>query len=131
MKSQNRKLFNRIDIWIIAGLLIMSLRIYIWYAAIFQDNSGYAYAQIIINGEVVEAVDLSIDRIFSPEQLPNVSFEIRGGAIAFIKSDCPDQICVNNGFLSSSGQISVCLPNFVSLVIRTVGHDESIDIIAH
>ena len=131
MKNESRKLFNRIDFWIIATLLVLSLGIYIWHAAIFQQQGGFVYAQIIIDGEIVYVVDLSADRIFLPNQLPNVSFQIIDNTIAFVKSDCPDQICVNNGFLSTPGQVSVCLPNFTSLIIRATEGGDIIDIIAY
>jgi len=132
LKNKMHKLIKRIDFWLIIGLVMLAVGIYIWYAAIFENTNGFLYAQITIDGEIRQTVELSIDRTFSPGQLPNVSFEVRGGAIAFIKSDCPDQICVDNGFLSRAGQVSVCLPNLISLIIHaTDGSEESIDIIAH
>jgi len=112
-------------------MLVLAIGIYILYAAIFQQQDGFTYAQIVIKGEIVDVIDLSFDHTFSPEALPNVSFQIIDGTIAFIRSDCPDQICVNNGFLSTPGQISVCLPNLISLIIRTADSSGAIDIIAH
>ena len=131
MKNQNRKLISKIDFWIIASLLVLSAGIYVWYTAIFQNQVGFTYGQIIIDGSIVETIDLSKSRIFSLEELPDVSFEVNGGSVAFVKSNCPDQICVNNGFLDMAGQISVCLPNLVSLIIRTTDGSENFDVMVH
>jgi len=119
------------DFWIIIGLLVISIGIYIWYSAIFQDQNSLIYGEIMVGGEIAKTVELSENRIFSLNELPNVSFKVSDGAIAFIESDCPDQICVNNGFLRRSGQISVCLPNLVSLIIRTTENNGNFDTMAH
>ena len=49
--------------------------------------------------------------------IPNVIFEVRDGQIAFVKSDCPDQICVRTGFIHRSGQMAACLPNGLVLFL--------------
>ena len=52
--------------------------------------------------------------------IPNVIFEIRDGRIAFIESDCPDQICVRTGFIGQEGQMAACLPNRLVLSLLYV-----------
>lgn len=56
--------------------------------------------------------------------------EVRPGSIGIVSADCPDKLCVHQGFISNSGLPIVCLPN--RLVIRLRGTDaETIDTIAH
>ena len=56
---------------------------------------------------------------------PNVVFEVRDGQIAFVKSDCPDQVCVRVGFIGRSGQMAACLPNgFVLFLSGTAGYND-------
>jgi hypothetical protein len=47
----------------------------------------------------------------------NVRLKIEPGAISFIHSDCPDQICVKTGKISKPGQAAVCLPAKISVKI--------------
>ena len=54
--------------------------------------------------------------------IPNVIFEVMDGRIAFIKSDCPDQICVRTGFIGQAGQMAACLPN--GLVLSILGAED-------
>ena len=43
--------------------------------------------------------------------------EIKDGQARFLSSPCNNQICVLAGWLKKSGQISICLPNAMSLQI--------------
>ncbi len=40
---------------------------------------------------------------------------INNGQARFKQSPCPNQYCVNQGWLSHAGQVAICLPNEVSL----------------
>jgi len=88
------------------------------------------YAEITSSSHA-HTVYLDDERTFSVDAVPNVVFEITDdGQIAFKKSDCPDQICVNTGFLNRSGQMAACLPNGVILSIRSFRSgvaDEDVD----
>ena len=121
-----RKLINKRDILLF--VLLICVAVLTWF--IRSDSHGQAQAQININGQTVMIIDLSTDRRIVIESLPSVYFEVRDGAAAFIKSDCPDQICVQSGFLQRPGQIAACLPNRVSLTIIS-GVSEDVDMIAY
>lgn len=59
--------------------------------------------------------------------VPYVVFGVEDGFIAFVESDCPDQVCIHMGRLSRVGQSAACLPNRVSVVI--IGEvDDEIDV---
>ena len=69
-------------------------------------------------------VDLSSgeEETFSIPQEPDVVFHLYGdGSIAFVRSDCPDKVCVNSGKLSLAGQQAACLPNLVYIKIVSDG----------
>lgn len=40
------------------------------------------------------------------------------GRIRFIQSDCPNQVCVNTGWLTQEGDMAACLPNRTVIVIE-------------
>jgi len=62
-------------------------------------------------------VDLNKNKRFNAFNMENIEFEIEGGAIRFLHSDCPDKICEKAGFIKNVGEIAVCLPNKISVKI--------------
>jgi len=115
-----RKLFNKRDIWLFAGLAAVALAVFA-VNALRPPADGPASGQISLNGKVVRTVDLSKDGEFALAENPHIRFSVKDGAIAFIASDCPDQLCVRSGYLSVPGQLAACLPNRVSLSVTGAG----------
>jgi len=120
-----RKLFGKTDIFICVALVTIALVI---YALNSSTRAGVdnLYAQIILNGDIVKTLPLSVDITFALPQLPDVTFKITNGTAAFIYSDCPDLICIHGGFLHTAGQTAVCMPNRVALVIKTANGFDAI-----
>ncbi|GHU88362.1 hypothetical protein FACS1894202_04300 [Clostridia bacterium] len=112
----NRKIWNGSDGILVLSLLLSALIVWLLYARF--SKSDELSADIRLNGEVVMTVPLDAGKVFSLDRLPNVTFEVKDGKIAFVHSDCPDQICVHSGFLSVSGQTAACLPNRVAIRVR-------------
>ena len=46
------------------------------------------------------------------------TIEVRPGAIGIIEADCPDRICVNQGFITNSLTPITCLPHRLVIEIR-------------
>ena len=46
--------------------------------------------------------------------------EVRPGSIAIISADCPDKLCVHQGFISDSRLPITCLPNRLVIQLRPV-----------
>jgi hypothetical protein len=46
--------------------------------------------------------------------------EVRPGSIAIISADCPDKLCVHQGFISDSRLPITCLPNRLVIRLRPV-----------
>lgn len=80
--------------------------------------AGKLYAEIYREGALIETAELDADRIL---QYDNVTLAVSGGTIAFVESDCPDKICVHTGKLEKAGDIAVCVPNKLSVVIKSHG----------
>ena len=117
MKS--KKLLTKRDALVIALILAIGLSMF----GISQWRSG-ADADLIV-AEIRSDYDTHIVHLDENRTfyiIPNVMFEIRDGRIAFIKSDCPDQICVHTGFIGQSGQMAACLPN--GLVLSLLGAED-------
>lgn len=126
--ASERKLWFRSDLIVIAALLIAAVLAYFVYAAV-SSGSGTAYCEILLDGEIVMTVRLDRDKAFTIPQKPNIEFETKDGAIAFIRSDCPDKVCVNSGFLHQAGQHAACLPNHIAIRIKTENDAGSPDVV--
>lgn len=93
-------------------------------------KTDYPVARITLDGELVREIDLSkVETAYSftvegTSGLTNTIL-VEPGRIRVSKADCPDQICVNQGFISNGTVPIVCLPN--KLIIEIVGGGESLD----
>ena len=121
-----RKLVTKGELWIIIIVLILAAGIYAWLSMTSQEP---VYAIVSVRNHPDTILDLSEDGEFVLPQNSNVKFRIENGAVAFIASDCPDQVCVHMGFLRRPGQSAACLPNFTSLVIMGPLEDWESDIV--
>lgn len=96
--------------------------IWLIYGRIYGGRA--AKAEIYYNSVLVQTVDLEKghERTFSIPQKPEVVFQVdQDGNISFIKSDCPDKICIKTGKLHLVGQSAACLPNGVVVKIVPAG----------
>lgn len=79
-------------------------------------------AVVSVNGEVLERIDLSkvreaYDLDVATDFGRNI-VHVEPGAISVTHADCPDQICVMQGRLSSSGIPIICMPNRLVISIE-------------
>ena len=84
-----------------------------------HSTTAYVYQ----GGELLRTIDLSqVDDPFSftvdgPAGTNTV--QVEPGRIRVARADCPDQVCVNQGWISNGVVPIVCLPN--ELVIQIAG----------
>lgn len=57
--------------------------------------------------------------------------EIGDEKVRVIEADCPDEIDVKQGYISSIGETIVCLPNKMVVEIKGLDKDTEIDIMNH
>ena len=107
-----RRYTDRKDLFLIISLLIIAGLLYL----LLSGRPSSSVCEICLDGKVVQTVSLTEDRTFSPEGIPEVTLEVKGGKIRFLTSDCPDQICISSGFISRPGEYAICLPH--RLMIR-------------
>jgi hypothetical protein len=121
--KEGMKFFKKTDLIIIAATIAAGLVIWFIYGRIYGGRA--AKAEIYYDNALVETVGLEAgtERTFSIPQKPGVVFQVDNeGNISFIKSDCPDKICIKTGKLHTVGQNAACLPNGV--VLKLVPADE-------
>lgn len=96
--------------------------------ATFRSRLGDAVAVIDQDGVCVRTIDLSqVNEPYSFtvewEDGYNV-VEVERGRIRVSEADCPDQVCVRQGWISNSVVPVACLPH--KLVIRLVNNSDSV-----
>ncbi len=108
--------------WIImiaaAAMVLIALSVLL----LISRSSGTT-AQIILDGEVIREVDLS--RVREPYTFTvndgaggtNV-VQVEPGRICVCEANCPDKICISQGWLSDQNVPIVCLPHRLIIKIR-------------
>lgn len=108
---------------------------------LFSKNSSSAKtAEIYQNGILIKSIPLS-------ESEKNTSYtftltnayggtntiEVRSDSIGIISANCPDKLCVHQGFITSSSLPITCLPNRLVIQIREKASPDSpsLDSIVH
>ena len=109
MKSNIKWIIIFAALCLICGLII----------GVMGHRSG-EIAEIIVDGEVIRAVDLSEPCEFDID-IGDGEFnriKVDGGKIAVIDASCPDKLCVRRGYISGGGIPIVCLPHHLSVQIK-------------
>ncbi len=110
-----RKLFRRVDILIIAGVLLLNFLLFL--PNLF--NNDELIAQVYVDGEKTEEIKLNEvgeAYTFSPKE--NTVISVKNGAICFTEATCRDELCINSGWLTSKGQTAACLPEKIVITIK-------------
>lgn len=76
------------------------------------------------DGETVLRLDRPAVVSFTGKNGIVLTVEVADGRVRVKDSDCPDQICVHSGWLSSSGQSAACVPAGIAVRVST-GSDSS------
>lgn len=127
MKAYYR-MIKRWDIIITILLVFVSLlplAIFTYVQAGKMNEDTILVAVISIDNEVVEKITLTgnvgVDIFnFTPSDHDHDVIEVRDDRIQMKSATCPDQVCVNMGFISRPGETIVCLPHKVLIEIQTI-----------
>lgn len=89
-----------------------------------KSESDYA-ADIFQDGILIKTIylnDISQTGTFTVQGESGCvnEIEVRPGSIAIISADCPDRLCVSQGFISDSRLPITCLPNRLVIRLRPV-----------
>lgn len=115
---------TRADKFLIAAILLCSL---IGLVKIYRnffsplDQLFPAQAMITMQGEVLDAIDLdpAADKkiIHVTGRLGAATVEVSNGKIRMLEANCPEQICVKQGWIEEPGASIVCLPGEIIIHI--------------
>ncbi len=124
----NKPLSNKTWLLILGGLLALSAAA---AALLYARTPSGTVAVVTLDGAEVHRVDLSqvtesYELSFTGESGITDVVEVAPGKIRVLQADCPDQVCVRQGWIETGVAPIVCLPNRLVIEI-TGGPDAGID----
>ncbi|NMA66777.1 MAG: NusG domain II-containing protein [Clostridiaceae bacterium] len=115
------------DVFVLTAIIVAAIIVFLSF---YQPDSQAKIAVIIQNNEVLERISLDqlTDTIYIKYEgnYPGV-IEAKNGSIRFCTAECPDQVCVETGWISRPGHIAVCLP--AGVIIKIEGENSDFDVI--
>jgi hypothetical protein len=124
-KKWLKRYFTKPDIVLIGIVIVATLAS---GAIVISDKPNDSiYANCEIDGKVAKRIELNRSQRID---LGNgMKLETMPGKIRVLQSDCPNQICVNHGWLENSYDVIVCVPNRTIIYLEGQEHKDSIDFI--
>ncbi len=95
------------------------------------NGNDKKYDKIAVIKQYDKVIDkINLNNVNEPYQMEiggkyKEIIQVENGRIRFIEADCPDQVCVNTGWISNRGETSVCLPNQALIIIE--GENSKLD----
>lgn len=111
--------------WIILFSLLCIACLVVWYVFLQRAQPGVV-AQIRQDGVLIRTVALTVSEPYEFTVYDSSGGEnrirVEKGKIAVVEANCPDRVCVHQGFIGTSAVPIVCLPH--RLVITVIGETE-------
>ncbi len=108
---------------LIAAFLILLTALSLAAILFPRQNPGGYVADIYQDGTLIASIPL--EQVQEPYVLTVTGengcineIEVRPGSIGMLSADCPDRLCVRQGFISHYGLPVTCLPNRVVISLR-------------
>ncbi len=96
-------------------LILLAASAMLWRQAHSRNTGTAARAQVSVDGQPTETIDLQTDGEYTIQGAGGGSnhLVVEDGQIWCDEATCPDQVCVRQGKQSLDGSTIVCLPNRV------------------
>ena len=112
------------DILLILALLLLAGTV--WGVLWLQKKQG-GEAVLSVDGEMVQTLPLDTDAsvTLKADQGHYNTVVVEDGRVCVFQADCPDQVCVRQGWIRYEGESIVCLPH--RLVVTVQGGEAGVD----
>ncbi len=114
----NFRKVTRSEIILIGVIVLFSIAAILWnWARESKSDKHGSMVAVHYRGKLLEKVGLEKDTMVV---LPDghMKIEVKDSRVRAAWSDCPNQICVNTGWIKTAGEIIVCVPNEVLIEIE-------------
>ena len=114
---------------ILLFLLLAAVVLSAGFILLKKEKPSAPVARITRDGELLREIPLDeVEESYSfvvEDELGSNTILVEPGRIRVSEADCPDQVCVNQGFISDGTVPVVCLPH--QLMIEIVGGGSEFD----
>ncbi|HHY06456.1 MAG TPA: NusG domain II-containing protein [Clostridia bacterium] len=112
---------TKTDQKLLLGLLIIGLLALAGHRFYFQSQTQSNQVIIKAKGEVVQTLTLRagepLQRLTIEGKKGQAIVETKGLKVRMLEAPCPDQICVQQGWIDSPRQTIICVPNEIVIYI--------------
>lgn len=125
-----KKLFERNDLLIIIAVCVVTIILLI---PRFFGNEKLT-AEISVDGKIIKEIDLdNVEDIiqFASGTEPAVTITAEKGKICVSDAECADKLCQKKGWLTSDGDMAVCLPAKVVVSVKGSNAKNAPDVITY
>ncbi len=121
--KEMRHSMKRFDLIIIIVLIVLVLVSFQFIKAYQNKDYSEKYVQISVDGKKVKEIPLNDNETFTVKtEFGTNVIKVENGKVHVHEADCPDKICIKDGYIDKPGEILVCLPNKV--VVEIIGQNE-------
>lgn len=112
---------TRSDTIVILSMIALLFFVYYSYWSFNNDqNQDNNYAQISITGSPQQQFSLHQNKTYTISgRVGNTVIQIKNKKIRFVNSPCTKKYCIHSGWLKRAGSIAACIPNGVSINIKS------------
>ena len=103
------------DFIIVAAVLVISIMLFVFS---FSDGESLV-AQVSLDGEAVRQVRLYELTEKESIRVGGCEILLERDGVTFLSSECPDKLCVNRGKLKKVGDTMACVPERVTVTLRS------------
>ncbi|MBR4412819.1 MAG: NusG domain II-containing protein [Lachnospiraceae bacterium] len=112
------------DIILLAVIVIILLPIVI----LLLNTGKGATAVVKSDGKVIDTLNLSINGTYTYKNDNGYNIvEVSDGKVRVIEADCPNQDCVNKGYIKRNNESVICLPHKFEVTVKS--KDNEYDVI--
>lgn len=127
-KNMNNSSSHNKTAWLLSGLLVLLAILCILWLSIARRTTKHYIARVYQDGVLLQSIDLSL--VDTPYEFTvtgnngeSNTLRITSDSVGIISANCPNRICVKQGYIHSSLFPITCLPN--RLVVQLIPKDAS------
>ena len=120
------------DLFVFGVILLLLIGGSIYFLTLNFNQNSPSVAKVFLFGKLQKTIDLKnvkepFDFTIMNDNGGSNVIHVEKGKICVLKANCPDQICVKRGYVTSKAAPAVCIPNGVVIEVDTQNKSNSDD----
>lgn len=114
-------------------LVLMLSLVGIYFVKNYSTTTGEKYISVQVDGKEIKKISFGANMVGKTIDIETEfgynKIEVGDERVRVIEADCPDELDVKQGWISSQGEIIVCLPN--RMIVEIKSEKNTVDEIDH